>query len=745
MNCLLYFFFFLAFTSLGANTRSDQNTSPGSSICFGGIDSKITMENDTVLDVDSKMMYVNGGHIDRKELAEINGYPIYFTRGKISSYLSTSWFSGRYEGTQSNIDVVKQYINPDELNYGVLELGYDTDPSGLDYVISNPGGFRQKIYVRSGLHVLRGQPLFFGKNDVILQDKNCGLAMAIQNALNSNVIMNGGLILLQDDLSLGDDAVFQGDGQVVFNNRRLALGGNTAYWTGNIIWNSAFDMQLNSLTFLRGVWTFYGDGQVNGNGNVLDIAGGGSIIVSPGSRLRLSGVKIKGLGSGNLIMGEGSELRLSDVDIEMDADFTFNSGHLVIDGDTYVLTKDKLMTFAANAEVSGVKGKLTVDRVALTYDPLDFEDRLNIRPLAIQDPTHEFIEIINNGSIRKPRIESISFVSYGSSTAMARYAVLWPDRPMTLYPEWNSEIQNYNYDITINGNTQFIGFSTTDKPLLFVSDNVHATYENVYFRDFSPKHLSLGTNSSLVFGNNTTVKLWNDDTLDKRWIFRKNTALRGGGAILTFEGDGEIVLEGENAVLYIEGVQFKGLSGTKIRCTHNSSKIIFKDVEWIQDGTFTFSTGGIDVLGDWMLVGPGKPLTFTSDGKDVVGAYTFNYTSNQKINILDNGLMAFTRGMKFNYQPISGATDLITMFNNSSSMLLDESVLCAPAPGLQLTNGRLTINGRCFYKNDNSSNYTTGIIWGDGIADDNLFIEKRGGSSFEGLSGFYQNMNIYPK
>lgn len=729
MKYLILVALFSVFSTLDAN------------VTFGSIDSKITAEDDAIIDVESKFMHVDGGQIERKELAEIRGNPIYFTRGKISSFLSTSWFSGRYEGTEANIDALRPYINPSELHYGVLELGYDVDSAGLNYVISNPGGFRQKIYVRTGGHLLRGQPLFFGKNDIILQDKFCGISIAIQNALNSNIIMNGGTIILQDDLSLGDDAVFQGDGFVFFNNRRLALGGNTAYWNGNIVWESAFDMQLNSLTFVKGTWTFVGDGQVNGNGNVLDISGGGTIMVWPGSRLRLSGVKLKGLGSGNFIMGVGSQLRLSDVDIEMDADFTFNSGDVVIDGDTYVLTKDKILTFADNSQISGVKGTLTVDRVALTYDPLDFEDKLNIRPLAIQDPTHKFIKIINNGSIRKPRIESISFVSYGASTAMARYAVLWPDRPMNIFPAGNPD-GSFNYDITINGSTQFIGFSTTNKPLLFISDGVHATYENVFFRDFSPKHLSLGKNSSLVFGNNTTVRLWSDDTLSNRWTFRGNTALRGGGAIFTLDKDGEIVLEGRNSVLYIEGVTFKGLSGTKIRCIHNSSKIIFKDVEWIQDADFTFSTGGIDVLGDWMLVGPGKPLTLTSDGYDVVGSYLFNYMSDQKINILDYGMLAISKGMTFNYEPISGRTDLINMANKSSTMVLDESVLSAPSPGLQLTKGRLVINKRCFYKNDNSLGFETGIIWGDGTLENNLFIEQGSGSSFERLTGYFQNKNV---
>jgi hypothetical protein len=711
-------------------------------IKFGNTDSKITIGADASLTVASNYMYINGGQLDRTELAEVRGTPIYFTRGKLSSYLSTSSFSGRYEGTTANIDALKPYEDPNELVWGACELGYHTDPAGLDFVLANPGGFRQKIYVDSGEHILRGQPLFpeNGKTDIVLKDKYCLLGIGIQNTFNPRIALNGGVILLQDDLRLGDDAIFSGDGQVVFNNRRLSLGGTTAYWNDRILWNSAFDLQLNSLTVLRGVWEFVGDGQINGNGNVLDIAGGGTIFVRPDSQLRLSGVKLKGLGSGNFFMGKNSVLRLSDVDIEMDADFTFNSGDVIIDGDTYVLTKDHILTFAEHP-ASGTKGTLTVDRVALTYDPLDFVDKLNIRPLAIQDPEHKFIKIINNGSIRKPRVESISFVSYGTDSAMQRYAVLWPERPMTIFPEGKDGV--FNFNITIDGKTQFVSFTTTDKPLLYISDNVKATYENVYFREFSPKHLSLGQNATLTFGNNTTVKLWSDDELNYRWTFKGNTALRGAGAILTLGEAGEIVLEGENSVLYIESVEFKGLSGTKIRCTSNTSKIIFKDVSWIQDGDFDYNYGAIDVLGDWMLIGPGKPITISETGHDVVGIHTFNYKSNQKINILDNGTMSLMKGMKFNYEPSNKDKNLIVMKKSSSMLVLDESVLSAPAPGLQLTVGRLVINKQCYAKNDGSGgNEEDSIIFGNGDKDGNLFIDQSGDASIQALTGFIINKNV---
>lgn len=676
-------------------------------INFGSKGSNITIENDSIFKAKNPGMVVQAGGLNRKEQGIISGYPIRFDRGIFSSFNSSSEMSGVF----------------DSFDVGTLILGENPNPDDLDIIISNPGGLPHQLLVKPGAHFLRGQPLFFGPNDIALTDETTVLAIAIQNALNTNITMNGGILFLQDDLSLGDDSVLLGDGIVVFNNRRLSLGGKESFWTGNIIWNSALDMQLNSRTTLQGAWIFFADGQINGNGNVLDIANGGTIVILPDSRLRLSGVRLKGLGSGSILMGDNAELRLSDVEIEMDASYLVNSGGIYVDGNTNIITKDNLLTITDSFDSHG---SLTVDRVGLTYDPLSFIDNLNIRPLRIQDPNHKFIEIINNGGIRLFRQESISFRDYSSNTAMQRYAIISPQRPMRVFPEINQLTNELVYTFTVQGVTNFLGFTRANEPIMFISDDVNITYQDVVFREFSPVHLSMGNNATLIFGDKTTIQLPRDDVLNYTMVFEGTTFLKGGGAILTLDTLGAIELRSPNGVLLIENVTIKGLSGNKIRCLDPSSKIIFKNVKLIQDGDFTFDTGSIDVLGDLAMVGP----------------FSFNYFATGPFRILSDATLLMSRGKIFTYAPTNGDRTLFQMVDSSSTIDINEVTISAPAQGLQLINGRLIVQNRNFLQNDGGSSAADGIVFGNGNSANNVIVQRSGDATLEVISGFFEDQNV---
>lgn len=680
---------------------------------FGSKTSSIIVENGSIFRANPTLMTINHGTLNKKERGSINGCPIRFNRGVFTSY-------------NSQLDITGVY-NPD--GSGRIELGENPDPNDVDIFVANPGGLPHSVLMKSStgsasdVSIIRGQPLFFGANDITLQNSETELALAIQNTLNTNVRLNGGVVRLQDDLRLGDDAVFKGDGQIVFNNRRLSLGGKSSTWSGNIIWNSALDIQLNSLTTLQGVWLFYGDGQVNGNSNVLDISGGGAIYVYPNSTLRLSGVNLKGLGSGGIYMGDGAQIRLSNTTIEMDDSYTIDSGGIYVDGDSTIITKDKFLTFATSLDSHG---SLTVDRVALTYDHQSYVDLFNIRPLRIQDPSHKFINIINNGAIRHFRQESITFLDYSADTVLQRYAIVTPQRPMKVYPEINQTTMELNYNMTINGGTNFLGFTRSDVPIMFISDGVNAVYENIIFRDFSPKHLSLGHDATLIFGNKTVVTLARNEVLNYPWIFQGDTMLRGGGQILELGPQGAIVLRGNDSKLLLDGITIKGVSGRKIRCTHQSGKIIFKDVKLYQDDDFTYATGGIELLGDLRMPGP----------------FTFNYLSPRPFVIGSDAMLEMTRYKVFHYEPISGARDLLRMTDESSSIRLEDVTLEAPAPGLVLTRGWLILGNRNYVSNIGGSSQANGVVVG-GTDDDYVFIQRPGEASIELLpgQGFYTEVN----
>ncbi len=695
---------------------------------FGNNQSSITLGSGGILDVGVNNFTVDGGRVNLTERGNITGSPFYIFRGTFSSFLSSSFMSGLYEPNVFNIEALVPYYDPTELNAstGVLELGFNPDPIDFDFFIANPGGLRHKFFIKSGSYLLRGQPLFFGKNDIVLEDEATLLGIGVQNTLNTNIILNGGVLYLQDDLRLGDDAILKGGGTVVFNNRRISLGGAASTWNDSILWYSALDLQLNNQTILKGTWSFIGDGQINGNGNVLDIAGGGTIAIMPFSTLRLSGVKLKGLGSGNFFMGVGSALVLSDVEIEMNANFTFDSGDVYVIGESSVITKNHTLRFSTN-QTAGTKGTLTVDRVALTYDTLSFGDTHNIRPTTDEDPAREFVRIDGGGTIRTLRVESISFTSFGSkNNKLMRYAIVWPDRPMIIYPGVNDE-GIPQYDINIDGNTQFIGFTDADEPLLFVEPGVHVVFENVFFREFDPIHLQLGEGASLTWGDSSSVRMWRDATLNYPWVFQGNTMLRGGGAILTLEEKGEIVLKGANSTLLIEGITIKGINNRKIRCEDPTSKIIFQNVKWVQNDDYIYDSGSIEVLNDFILYGNG---------------YIFDLQPTKECVIHPDSMLKFMWGITFNYNPISLNKNLLKLTDRSSALAFEEANFSAPN-GIQLTKGRLILTKENYAYNDNAASTADGIIFGDGVIEENnILIEKGGDSTLDVQSGYIVNKNI---
>ncbi|MFH1831317.1 MAG: hypothetical protein ABH827_00800 [bacterium] len=725
---------------------------------FGSNESKIVVRNDGTFTLD-KPLDIQNGTIFTEKTGKIAGENIHFINGTYNNNGSSGFFGA---GTL-NPTVEKPVPTPtptppqDPINIdGTIFYPVKSNEPAVqntihlaerDNLIVGAGDFRSQVFVEKSLtgdtSLLNGQPLFHTNNRIDLEDDVTGLIMSIQTAFNTDLYFNGGSIILQDNLNLGDNAKFHGPGQIVLNNRTLSLGGASNTWEGIFLWNSALDIQLDSFTRVKGTWAFIGDGQINGNGNVLDISEGGRILILGNAKLNLTSVKLKGLGTGSIQMDKESQIRLSDTEIEMDLErtdsspnpvYTINSGGIYVEGPTNIITKNNILQFSETAS-------LTVDRVALTYDPLETVDQFNIRPLRIQDPNHKFVTIIHNGSIRRIRQESISFVDYSSDSALQRYAVLFPDRPMRVFPETiNGQI---NKTIRVNGNTQFLGFTQADEPLLFVSDDIHVTYENILFRDFSPKHLSLGNEKSeLIFGDKTTVRFAQDEDLNYTLTFQGNTALKGGGAILTLGPKGKIVVQpnittqslitGETgSTLTLDGLIIKNVSGEKIQCTDDNCKIVLKNIEWYQDDNFYFKKGSLDIL-----------TTCNMYSWTLSGDCEFEYMSDQPCTILPNATLSILRNMVFHYAPPSKRSDLLVMTNETSTFYIEYSSLSAPY-GLTLINGRLILSQRNFLYNDDATSISQGIIFGNGEIAHNLTIERSGGATLELQSGFQQTLNVF--
>lgn len=675
-------------------------------INFGSRESKFYVEDNAALEIApyEDMLEIKLGTLANNGYGILAGNHVYFNTGVYTFFNSVSDVVGTLEPTENLITL--QQILP-------------TYDGGT--MIANPGGLAEvKTNINQGVNLIRGQPLFFGTDDVVLGNATSQLRIAIQNTLNTNIWLNGGILFLQDDLRLGDDAVIKDSGQVLFNNRRLSFGGVISVWNGDILWDNAADIQLNSAVTLNGIWTFRGDGQINGNGNVIDIASGGSIVVEKGSTLRLAGVHIKGLGADGTIKllsdrSTTSTLILTDTVLEMDADYVFDAGHVFVEGNSTAITKDHILSFTENP-VTHTRGKIIVDRVAFTYDTLATIDKLNVQPPLIKDPFRHHAEVIGNGEIRTIREDTVTYHNYRSAPTLLKYAVVAPYRKFEVFPEALDD-GSRNYEVLLNGNTNFIGFTLTEEQVFIITNGVHATTTSLILRDFSPNNVLFQPGSSLIFGDQTMITLSRNESLSYRWTFSGQTIFRGGGCIFDLSNGGELVVTGSNSVLLLDSITLKGISRRNIRCMHPSARIILKDVQWLQSGDFEYEVGGLNIMNNVNFVGRVKPGTMGEDFEDY---YSFIYTSTSLLQVLPRSTFSLTRYMPFVYNPADGKTRLVRLTDESATLFLDQATLQA-TEGAQLNIGQ----GYIMIREDN---YALGDV---NISDPRNIIDQPEGATLE--------------
>ncbi len=637
-------------------------------VIFGSKDSSIVITDDSCFKVVPTFVTIEGGNFENTGYARVEGNPIKFDQGIYTYFNSRINLEGVVDGD-------------------TIQLG-ENSPQGFGVMIANPGGLAgAKISALKGQSIMRGQPLFFGPNDITLADLAV-FQLAVQNAVNTDITLNNGILRLQDDLLLGDSAAINGDGYVLLNNRRISFGGQSGTWTGNLVWYSALDIQLNSPIVLAANWLFADQGQINGNGNVLDLTGGGQILVDDNSVLRLASVQIKGLGNGEgfgkIRLGQGARLYLSDVVIEMGDDYDVISGEWYVEGSSKVITKDHVLSFKEDPEDAAKNGKLIVDRVDLTYDTLATLDKINIRPSLINDPLRRFVQIIGSGDIRTIKGDTVTFHNYRADSLLQKYAIVAPYRKFFVYPELLDDLTTQNFDVLIDGNTNFLGFTRCDEPVFIVSADVQATTQNMVMRDLSPRHIALEAGASLTFGDKTMVTLARNEVLNYPWVFSGDTILRGAGMVLELGPEGAIIVTGSNSTLLLDGVILKGVHGNNIRCTENTSNISLRGVKWIQSDDFTYAAGSMTLVDDATIVGPSR----------------FIYASNRPFAILADATLFLTRDLTFDWRGAKNGLQFVDAAG-TGAIQLDQVTVAAPNGLVIDTPGRLIVR---------NTNYKEGIV-----------------------------------
>lgn len=629
---------------------------------FWSNNSTLQISNNSELNVSSSNFRINQGSLVRGSLGEIKGSPIIFDEGT-------------YKSDELNVLLTALYDY--NASYPIILNGHKSFKA-------NAGVFTDKIWAEGEDNRLEGQPIFSNPYGVTLKDWHTTLTVAIQNPLNSSIVLNNATLELENDLRLGDDILLTSSGRIRCFGHKVLLGAKPLSWpAGSITWSDTPIVQLNNNVVLDGRWTFSGISSLSGNGNILDFSSG-KIRVQGDGPLYISNIKLKGLGTGKFEFDNvRSKIQFTNVEIEMDDNYTLTAGGLYVNGATTIVTKGNILTFDYGST-------LTVDGAVFNYETLSVLDSNNVQPTRDIDPNSKRIAFLNGGLIR--RVKGVQVGPLVLNPATPNQTIRISDN-LDISPTKELIIAN---DLTFDGSTNAMIFAKSQNPLLIVKPGKTLNLRNVVLQDFKFDYLSLGDGSRVIFDDKSKIILSDSQSLNTTYTFRGETIIDGQGKILTFDDHGGIELHSsvrfENAVLY-------GISGSQLAGWDDSSTMTFQQVTLYLDNDFTLTKGHFEVI-DWL---------------DVIGTGSFVYSTDKSSIIWERATMNIGEKATFYYNPPIANRDLIVLKDDRSIFALNGGTLVSSATGMRLLGGTFQIENDAYVAGKNGAASSESIELGDGV------------------------------
>jgi hypothetical protein len=286
-------------------------------------------------------------------------------------------------------------------------------------------------------------------------------------------------------------------------------------------------------------------------------------------------------------------------------------------------------------------------------------------------------------------------------------------------------------DITLNGGSLFL-----ENDLQFL-DNKSITGSgrvNVNGRRLSFGAKDLTFSQALYFDHAADIDLNSNLHLNTTWTFGGISVLNGNGNALYLDTGGNIVID-YGSTLLLKDIIIKKVAGNNIKCMDNSATLSVKNIKWIFDDNYSFTLGHFDVMDDWELC----------------GNYIFAYQSCVTSTLWSNSSIILDSGFTFSYDPPNTRKDLVCFEDDSAILYLDSATLYATVTGMQLTKGKLLVDGHSYlacevvtstWGNDEGKILVDqGITFGNNSSSDDFRCKILGGAKLEFTSGslLYKN------
>jgi hypothetical protein len=448
---------------------------------------------------------------------------------------------------------------------------------------------------------LEGSVIF--SNGLTLQDSSSELTLALESPLNKSITLNQGKLILDSNIILSDGVSIGADGTVDCSSYALELPAQEQSWTSTLYIDNARGLVLRGKTDLSGTWIFgpaSGTSSVYGNGNVLDITNKGRLWVRAGHTATLHNVVIKGLGVnyGTLLFEDSSsKLELVDSVIHLDTDYTITQGGLnIAHADSVVVTGSNTLTF----DNSGV---LTVDRTLLVYDPLNTVDVENIQASGGN------ISLQNGGRVLvRAEVVSRNPLSYtAASNLLQRSEAISNSRQISFNRSGGTAL-------TLDGQGFSIHFPRKQETAITIADNNVLTLTDIELNNFYPQHVSYGSGAELIFGNDSSIILAGDTSINYTMTFNGETVWSGRGNTLDLSNGGTLWVRSGKS-LALKDIIIKGIGdgAGRLMFEDNLATVSCSNVTFLLDSDYTMTFGNLYFHGANSRIITGSK-TWTFDG-----------------------------------------------------------------------------------------------------------------------------------
>jgi hypothetical protein len=204
---------------------------------------------------------------------------------------------------------------------------------------------------------------------------------------------------------------------------------------------------------------------------------------------------------------------------------------------------------------------------------------------------------------------------------------------------------------------------------------------------------------------NGILSLTNNISLSETWTFNGSITIDGGGNFIDLSGGGAIVIDSNSHVRF-KNMRILGIQDGNVSCVDDTGSFQLDDVDWIQDGSYTFSFGSFDILNQVNILG-NSTFAYASD-------LTSTIHTNSELHITDN------MTLQIGASPVTFNTP-ITFEDKSAILHLDNCGFTIMSPGYQMTKGTIFLD-RNILIDMNATSTSTGLILGDGNPDNDITI-----------------------